>query len=96
MLWAVVQETSIKSVDLTASTYSNTSKQNSLLKGYVDKVSGFEGYRKAGEEITKDMIKQRELVVAIQQGKGTKEQMKVINEIIEYGKKQGVNVIIKK
>ena len=88
--------TSIKSVDLTASTYSNTSKLNSLLKGYVDKVSGFEGYRKAGVEITKDMIKQRELVVAIQQGKGTKEQMKVINEIIEYGKKQGVNVIIKK
>jgi hypothetical protein len=51
--------TSIKSVDLSASTYQSTSRLTSTLTGYVNKVAGFDGAAFNGTRITAGQITSR-------------------------------------
>jgi RHS repeat-associated protein len=62
--------TSIKSIDLTASSYQSTSALTSRLSGYVDKVAGFNGATFSGTRITSGQITGRELVISCSAGRG--------------------------
>jgi hypothetical protein len=83
--------TSIKSVDLNAKTYKNSSILKTKLESYVDKVADFKGKVFGGTKIYASQIKERALEVAIPHA-GTTEQKTVIQKLIEYGKAKGVKV----
>ncbi|MFA6545411.1 MAG: RHS repeat-associated core domain-containing protein [Limisphaerales bacterium] len=82
--------TSIKSIDLTAATYKSAAKLTRMLEGYASKLSRFNGdsARYAGElsVVTANQIEQRVLLVAVEDGAATIEQMQVINEFVAKAK----------
>jgi hypothetical protein len=60
--------TSIKSIDLTAKTYQNTSQLWSTVSGYVTKLANFQGATLGQYAITAQQITGRELVLATSPG----------------------------
>jgi filamentous hemagglutinin len=60
---------------------------------YIDKTLDFEEYKLSGTLLTKDMIKGRKLELGIPT-KTTPVQRQRILEVVEYGKSNGVEVII--
>ena len=57
--------TSVKSIDLGAKSYQNTSTLSSTIKGQVNQLNNFNGASFNGINITGEMIKQKELLLAI-------------------------------
>ena len=84
--------TSIKSIDLTASSYQSATGLGSRLTGYVDSVAGFNGASFSGRTITASQITGRELVIAVQPGAASSSQQVVLDQIVQYGADQGVVV----
>jgi RHS repeat-associated protein len=86
--------TSIKSIDLGAASYQNTSALASRLNGYVDSVSGFNGANWAGVNIDASQITARQLQLAIQPGSASAAQQAVINAAAARAQGMGVNFIV--
>lgn len=94
--------TSIKSIDLTASTYLDPKRLASKIEWYIEKLAAFSHAEmkdiKGGGKVivikTED-IKYRELILAVPKGKMTPAQKAVFEEAIRTGKERGVEVIIK-
>lgn len=84
--------TSIKSVDLTATSYQNAGALASRLTGYVDNVAGFNGATFNQVSITSGQVTSRGLEIAIQPGVATAAQTAALNEVVAYGTSQGVVV----
>ncbi len=83
--------TSIKSVDLSLSSYQNPKALYSTLSGYVDKLVGFTQQRWGGAVV--ENVTSKELLIAIPKG-ATSDQVMTLSQIIEYGKQEGINVSI--
>jgi RHS repeat-associated protein len=84
--------TSIKSIDLAATTYQSASRLSSRLKTYVDSVARFEGAARGGRFINPEDIVQRELVLAIRPGAATAAQQRVLSQMGESAMQRGVNL----
>ncbi len=86
--------TSIKSIDLNASTYQSASSLNRLLTGYIDDVAAYVGTGSqgfAGVVINKGDIASRSLTVALPSS-GSGVQQGVLQAVINYGASKGVQV----
>lgn len=84
--------TSIKSININARTYQNTTILARQLRGYVDRVAGFathKGVTYGLRTINPAEVTGRAVHVAIPSS-GTAAQQSVINEVIEYAASQGV------
>lgn len=86
--------TSIKSVDLTATTYQDTGALTSRLERYVDKVAEFRGKSFDGVTIRARDVTQRVLHIAIQPGVATADQRAVLQQLAQYGENRGVRLIV--
>ena len=84
---------SIKSIDLNAKTYQDTSKLYNTLKRYVDKLVDFNGAKYKGINWTVQTGTPRTLEIAIPSSSMTKEQAEIFEKIIEYAQENGVKVI---
>jgi hypothetical protein len=82
--------TSIKSMDIKASTYQNANNIYSKLKYYVDGVKGFEKYG----TITKDMITGRAIELALPDVNITSAQYDALQKAVQYAKSQGIGFTI--
>ncbi|MEM6857038.1 MAG: hypothetical protein AAF559_04130 [Pseudomonadota bacterium] len=85
--------TSIKSIDLDAPSYLSGNGLRSTLTRYVDKVAAFNGKKWAGKTIRADSVTGRSLDVVVPHG-GTAAQQATLNDMIQYGSKQGVTVSV--
>jgi filamentous hemagglutinin len=85
--------TSIKSLDLNAAAYQNTSTLNRTLNGYVDTMAGFQGRTWAGVRIRPQDITGRALDLAVPHS-GSAAQQVIINQTVTYGASRGVTVNI--
>ncbi|MCB0549346.1 MAG: hypothetical protein KDD19_17340 [Phaeodactylibacter sp.] len=83
--------TSIKSVDLTLSSY-RSSKLFYRCKSYVDKLIDFSGAQRRGVIVPRTA--EKELKIVIPKGRATESQRKILDEVIDYGKLNDVNVRI--
>jgi RHS repeat-associated protein len=86
--------TSIKSLDLNASSYQKAGTLMSTLTGYIDKVAGFNGGSVSGVTITSGQVAARALELAVP-GAGTAAQQNVIKAASQYADKIGVQLIVK-
>lgn len=84
---------SIKSIDLNAKTYQNTSKLYNTLKRYVNQLIDFNGAKYKGINWTVQTGTPRTLEIAIPSSSMTKEQAEIFEKIIEYAQENGVKVI---
>ena len=85
--------TSIKSVDVRAASYQSVSALKSLLRGYVDDLAAFQGARQGARVVARDEIGERLLLVAIEEGAATAQQIRALNQFaIEAGGK-GVRLV---
>ncbi len=83
--------TSIKSIDLTASSYQSAGSLTRRLKGYVDSVGGLAGAVFDGVRIVPEATTSRELVVAIQPGVASSAQQTALTKVVQYGASNGVS-----
>jgi RHS repeat-associated protein len=86
--------TSIKSIDLTASSYQNASSLTSLVNGYINKVAEFSGANWGGVSVQAAQIQTRVLNIAIPHGAGNVGQMGVLQSAVQNGASRGVTVLI--
>jgi hypothetical protein len=86
-----VVATSIKSVDLTLTSYQGP-KLLYRCRGYVHKLINFPGAQRSGVIVTNTVKKQLDLVIP--KGKATKLQWKMLDDVVDYGKLNNVNVRI--
>ena len=84
---------SIKSIDLNAKTYKKASKLRSKLRGYVDELARFNKTKYGNTHWVVEEGTSRILQIAIPSGGMTDAQAKVFEEIIEYAREKGVEVI---
>ena len=78
--------TSIKSIDLTAATYNSAAHLTRVLGNYAHALSRFPGAFWGGVRITAADMTERVLVVAVEDGVATVEQMTVINDFVNKAK----------
>ena len=83
--------TSIKSIDLGAPTYQDAGKLASTIKGYINKVSDFDGGAHGGFRILPGETTGRALDLAIP-SLGTATQKIALQEMMEYAAQQGVKL----
>jgi hypothetical protein len=86
--------TSIKSIDLTATTYQNAAALSSRLNGYVDAAAGFNGASWGGVSIDASQITARQLQLAIPSGSASAAQQAAINAAAARAQGMGVNFIV--
>ena len=86
---------SIKSIDLTATSYQDLNKLRWTLTDYVNKLANFKRANFAGEVIREGDIKQKILTVAIEPGKCNAAQSKVFSEVAKYAKEKGIKLVTK-
>lgn len=88
--------TSIKSLDLTASSYKDGDRVFKTLKGYIDKLDNF-GSRTWGKTVVERGVDytSKALEVAVQTGKGSKEQWKQIEQAVQYALDKDIELTIK-
>ncbi|MFK8298993.1 hypothetical protein ACI76O_11770 [Capnocytophaga cynodegmi] len=86
--------TSVKTVDLTAKSYLKGKAVFNTLKGYIDKLANFKGATWGKDIVEERFIKSKILEIGIPRGV-TSEQIKQINQAIQYGKSQGIQVNIR-
>jgi RHS repeat-associated protein len=88
--------TSIKSLDLTASSYQKGNSVFNTLKGYINKLDSFGTKTWGGQTITEGVdYTSKSLELALQTGKGTESQWSQINQAIQYALDKDINVTIK-
>jgi RHS repeat-associated protein len=85
---------SLKSLDLTAATYQSTTALVSKLGQYAAQLGAFQGARFAGQRVVANEIKERVLVVALEEGAATLEQAVALRAFIVDMAKQWPNVKI--
>lgn len=86
--------TSVKSLDLNASTYQSQAALSRTVTGYVDKLAGFNGTSAsgwAGVRINPSQINTRVLDLAVP-GRGSSMQQSVLQGAVRYGESVGVRV----
>jgi filamentous hemagglutinin len=83
--------TSIKSIDLGATTYQNTAALYGRLSRYIGDLAEFTGYAYTGVRILGNQIRSRTLIIAVPNA-GTAPQQQVIRKIIQVGIQRGVVV----
>ena len=86
--------TSIKSIDLSKTTYEDMGKLERVVRAYIDKVSDFNGARFNGVQIELDDIAERQLLLVIPDSI-TLEQQTILETMAEYAREQGVTWILK-
>ncbi|EPU8562571.1 hypothetical protein ACVZYT_000267 [Yersinia enterocolitica] len=85
---------SVKTLDTTtAARVANPRQIYSSLKGNIDAVVSFKTYSLSKQPIDSSMISRREIQLAVP-ANTAKAQWTEINRAIEYGKSQGVNVMV--
>ncbi|EKN3560096.1 hypothetical protein RSJ44_001158 [Yersinia enterocolitica] len=85
---------SVKTLDTTtAARVANPRQIYSSLKGNIDTVAKFDTYRLSKQPLDSSMISRREIQLAVP-ANTAKAQWTEINRAIEYGKSQGVNVMV--
>lgn len=84
--------TSIKSLDLTGTTYQTASSVLSRLSSYAADLSEFQGRRWAGQTVAGSLIKERVLIVAIEDGAATVEQEVALKQFLESYKALWPNI----
>ncbi len=87
--------TSIKSIDLTAASYQNTSRLRSTLKGYIKSLIDFEGTPYKGYTYTLDACGKKTLQLAIPPVEMTAGQAKVLQEIADYAAENHIEFSVK-
>lgn len=80
--------TSVKSLDLGASSYQDLRKVDSTVKGYIDKLAEFDGKTWGGVRIRPGDVKRRVLDLAIPDMPLSDEQIKLLKELQEHATKQ--------
>ena len=84
--------TSIKSIDLRATSYQNIGQLTSTVKGYVSKLANWQGvYRWGSTSIAPAEITARELLLAIPQG-ATQTQLAALQQLQQWAATVGVTV----
>ena len=87
--------TSVKTMNLNASSYLSGNKVFNALKGYIDDLAKFNGRTWAGETVPGgNAITKRVLEVGIPKG-ATKAQLEQIQKAIQYAKDAGVKVNVR-
>ena len=86
--------TSIKSLDLNASSYQNVGTLASKVAGYIDKVAGFNGGSYGGVTITSGQITKRVLELAVPNG-GSAAQQTALQKLGQYATSKGVQLSVK-
>lgn len=86
--------TSIKSIDLGKVTYQDMGKLERVVRGYIDKVSGFNGTQFDGVRIKPGQLNERQLLLVVPEGM-TPEQQKILEKMAEYAQQKGVTWILK-
>ncbi len=84
--------TSIKSLDLTAASYETRAAVYAKLAGYAEDLSNFAGRRWAGQIVDGALIKDRVLVVAIEDGAATVEQELGLRQFLNDAKTLWPNI----
>ncbi|EOB5433604.1 TPA: hypothetical protein ACPY5O_000385 [Yersinia enterocolitica] len=85
---------SVKSLDTTtAARVANPRQIYSSLKGNIDEVAKFNSHTLSGETLKRSMITNKEIQLAVP-ALTNKTQWTEINRAIDYGKNQGVNVMV--
>ncbi|MDR1401961.1 MAG: hypothetical protein LBI81_03350 [Puniceicoccales bacterium] len=84
---------SAKTLDTKANSYNNPAKIGGTIRDYIKKTVDFEEHKLSGTSLTKDMIKGRKLELGIPT-KTTPVQRQHIMEAVEFGKSEGVEVVI--
>ena len=88
--------TSIKSLDLGASSYQKGNNVFNTLKGYINKLADFTSAEVGGVKVTQgETYTSKVLELAVQTGKGTESQWNQINNAIQYALDKNINVTIK-
>ncbi|WP_394344694.1 endonuclease toxin domain-containing protein [Flavobacterium restrictum] len=88
--------TSIKSMDLTATSYQKGNSVLNTLKGYVDSLSSFSSKTWGGTAVTQgESYTSKALELAVQSGKGSEAQWGQINQAIQYALDKDINVTIR-
>ncbi len=83
--------TSIKSIDLTSTSYQNAARVYSRVKGFVDKLAGFRGMSWAKVRIDASEIQRRVLELVVPSA-GTVAQQQAIQRAVEYARSLGVDL----
>ncbi len=86
--------TSIKSIDVTAPSYQEGNTLLNTLKGYIRKLSSFQSGARGNVKITSCDYKIKVLNIAIQPGKPSTAQFNQIGQAMQYGKANGISVIV--
>ncbi len=84
--------TSIKTLDLGAKSYQRGSALRRTVTRYIDDVAGFRGARVGDTQIRASEVTGRGLDLVLPKGAGTEAQLKMLDELVEYGRKAGVQV----
>jgi hypothetical protein len=83
--------TSIKSLDVASLTYGKPNRMYSRLKAYVDKLEDFKGASYNGMTYLEGkQFNKKELLLAIEKSKLTKEQSSILKKIDAYAESKGV------
>ena len=85
---------SAKTMDTT--TRSMTRRPNQAytrLRGYIDKAKEFDTYSLSGTTVTSDMITTRRIELAVPAG-SSRAALSAINRAVEYGRQEGVEVVV--
>ena len=85
---------SVKTLDTqTASRRAKPEQIYSTMKGYVDKVANFSEYKLSGQVLRANMIKQREIHLAVPANTNTAQRQQ-LQRVVEYGKSRNVQIKI--
>ena len=87
--------TSIKSIDLTADSYTKGNGLFNTLKSYVNKLDNFEGARRGDVRIANDDISSKVLEIGIQPDKATLGQWEQISNALKYAKDKNIEFNLK-
>ncbi|WEA00360.1 RHS repeat-associated core domain-containing protein [Mucilaginibacter sp. SJ] len=83
--------TSIKSIDVTADSYTKGNGLFNTLKSYVNKLDGFQGAARGDFRISSSDISSKVLEVGIQPGKATLNQWEQIGNAMKYAKDNNID-----
>jgi filamentous hemagglutinin len=88
--------TSIKSLDLRATTYQSSSKLESKLKGYINKVAKYDGGKFGDGRVTVGTdFTERSLLLALPEGSATQAQQQVLSKMFSYAMNNGVRLDVR-
>ncbi|SCY74894.1 RHS repeat-associated core domain-containing protein [Butyrivibrio sp. INlla14] len=86
--------TSVKSRDLTSSTYQNGSRLEYQIKKDVDSLNSYSGGTWNGVDISSDVISGKQLQIVVPNVELTEAQIEAINNATAYANEKGIDIII--